>query len=99
MSDEIKVGDLVWQVDCHCGTPRATALVGIPWKVMAIRIADIICSGCRMEMDRMLVACSDDGVACPVSWLRKINPPAQESERETVVPWDECGWQPEKVHA
>lgn len=95
MSEPIKVGDLVVQVHAHCGNDGASEFIGIPWTVESISVADAVCPYCDSEWDNELLAegiYDGDGLSIPFSWLRKINPPAQET-----VTWDSVGWQPERV--
>ena len=85
MKDEtIRVGDLVMVVHVHC--PHYTQ--GLPFIVGFIGRAHGICHGCRVSLGAHTYAATADGrYTTPVSWLKKIHPPAldQSTERKEEI--------------
>lgn len=54
----------------------------------------------RIEVDVYTIRnCDGEKVYVLEKFLRKKRPPQEDSDRNTVVEWKECGWQPNKVPA
>ncbi len=70
MSERIEVGDLVMVVHTHC--PHHT--LGVPYVVSRLGRGCGMCAICKADIGAHDWAASEEGITCPLKWLKKIPP-------------------------